>query len=75
MRACVRGKANACKCDVMTSYGVPTIRGLFGRSRLFYRSLLQKRPIIVRSLLVGLQLEVSLAEIVSFIGLFCKRDL
>jgi len=53
VRACVCEKVSACKCDVVTSYGVATIRGLLGRNRLFYRSLLQKRPIIPRSLPVA----------------------
>jgi len=47
--------------------------------RLFYWALLQKRPMIVRSLLWEAKwmgtLHLELQNIVSFIGLFCKRDL
>ena len=77
-------------------YGVATISrllkiiGLFGRHSLFYRALLQKRPILLRSLLIIAtppHMQITMlavdnvggteffADIVSFIGLFCKRDL
>ena len=52
--------------------------GLVCTYRLFHRALLQKRPIIWRSLLIFctcIGLSALLQNIVSFIGLFCKRDL
>jgi len=55
-----KGNGNTDKVDSANTYGVATIsrllkiRGLFCRlsSRLFYRALLQKRPIILRSLII-----------------------
>jgi len=54
----------------------------FGDCRLFDRALLQKRPVISRRLLIvdtpylSLLNDRSLLQnIVSFMGLFCKRDL
>ena len=54
----------------------------FAEYRLFHRALLQKRPIILRIRLVVRTQRLGLSgggpvlqNIVSFIGLFCKRDL
>ena len=54
----------------------------FAKYRLFCRALLQKRPIILRSLLIvatpyGMppRHKSLLQNIVSFLGLFCKIDL
>ena len=59
----------------------------FAESGLFDRALLQKRPIIVRSLLIVATLyheskvglfyksRANASNVFSFIGLFCKRDL
>jgi len=60
----------------------------FAEYSLFYRALLKKRPIILRSLLIvatpyerghdmghAMKYRSLLQNIVSFIGLFCKRDL